>query len=204
MWILQGRLLGRIFHHRNGSFYLLYDFSLNAGDSWQTIAPYPSPFTLSGNSPDTILEVVVDSISSITISGIAKKVMYVHSDSNSINDIFIDRSNNKWIATFLGVYVYNDSGIVLSNKNELSKNDSEIQIFPNPFNESISLITQYEIVLYSIYSSNGERIKIQEIKQTGIPTHIIVINLGDLVSGLYFIELRSVNDYSLLKKIIKL
>ena len=73
---------GRVFHYRNGSLYILYDFSLNAGDSWQTIAPYPSLFTLSGNSPDTIVEVVVDSISTITISGIAKKVMYVHSDSN--------------------------------------------------------------------------------------------------------------------------
>lgn len=73
---------GKVYKYRYGSFYTLFDFSLTPGQSWQTIAPYPSPFTLSGNPPDTIVQIIVDSISSLVISGVTKKLLYVHSVAN--------------------------------------------------------------------------------------------------------------------------
>lgn len=207
---------GRVYHYRNGSFYLLYDFSLNAGDSWQTIAPYPSPFSLLGNPPDTIVEVVVDSISTITISGIAKKVMYVHSDSNDwyfLNPIIED------IGSFGGLfpYIYDwldfdipllrcysdsllqyETGIIslcdtiLNSVDEFGGgNFSDIVLYPVPVNERLNFQfnSSVKIESFLLYDEVGR------IMMKGEGQELIGgISMVNYSSGIYFIQLLTSNS----------
>jgi len=53
------------------------------GDTWQISVPYPSPYILvSLTSPDTIVTIIVDSVSSKIINGSSRKLQYVHSKNN--------------------------------------------------------------------------------------------------------------------------
>lgn len=204
---------GRVYHYRNGSFYLLYDFSINAGDSWQTIAPYPSPFTGSGNPPDTIVEVVVDSVSTITISGITKKVMYVHSDSNDwyfLNPIIEDIGSAggffPYIYDWLDFEIpllrcYSDSllhyetGIIsqcdtiLNSVDEFGgDNFAEVVLYPIPVNELLNFQfnSSVKIESFLLYDKVGRLIMKgagQELKEG--------ISMLNYSSGIYFIHLLS-------------
>ena len=200
---------GRVYDYKYGSFYLLYDFSLNQGGVWQTIAPYPSPFTLSGNPPDTIVNILVDSVSYRTISGISKKIMYVHSISNDwyfLNPIIEDIGSSGGLYPFIYDWsdfeipllrCYNDSNIqyqvdpnfscdsILNEVND-SKTEvlNEIRVFPNPASDFIffNLHRKDEVKYFLIYN------------ELGVLTHIgnseEIVNgifVGDYSSGMYCI-----------------
>lgn len=73
----------KIYHFTNGQFYKLYDYNLLPGDTWQISVPYPSPYiVISMTSPDTVVTIKVDSISSTLIDGQLRKLQYVHSINN--------------------------------------------------------------------------------------------------------------------------
>lgn len=215
---------GRVYHYRNGSFYLLYDFSLNAGDSWQTIAPYPSPFTGSGNPPDTIVEVVVDSVSTITISGISKKVMYVHSDSNDwyfwnpvIEDIGSAGGLFPYIYDWLDFEIpflrcYNDSilqydtevnfpcdTLLNSIENFEKSNLEEIILYPLPVNERLNFLfnSSEKIDRFLLFDEVG-RLMMKGDEQE-LKGGISMVNYS---SGIYFIQLLTENRPRSLKFVI--
>jgi hypothetical protein len=73
---------GKVFNYFVNDFYTLYDFNAQPGDTWSVVVPYPSPFSQGPNPPDSIVTIVVDSISTTMISGQNLKTLYVHSDSN--------------------------------------------------------------------------------------------------------------------------
>ena len=74
---------GKIFNFTSGQFYKLYDYNLMPGDTWQISVPYPSPYiVISMTSPDTVVTIKVDSISSTLIDGQLRKLQYVHSINN--------------------------------------------------------------------------------------------------------------------------
>ncbi len=71
----------KVFHFMNDTFYTLYNFNAMPGDTWTVAVPFPSPFA-SLNPPDTLVKIVVDSVSTITIQSQILRTLYVHSDSN--------------------------------------------------------------------------------------------------------------------------
>jgi len=214
---------GKVYHYRSGSFYLLYDFTLNPGDSWQTIAPYPSPFTISGNPPDTIVQIVVDSVSTITISGISKKVMYVHSNFNDwlfLNPIIEDIGSAGGLFPFIYDWMdfeipllrcYSDSILIydaepnypcdtLVNKvNEATDFSTPIFITPNPADQNINLHIPDDgkIERFVIYNEFGKM-----VYQHNLENSTKEIFTGSFPDGIYFARAFKKNEVTSIKIVI--
>lgn len=202
---------GRVYNYRYGSFYTLFDFSLSPGQSWYTIAPYPSPFTLSGNPPDTIVQIYVDSVSSQVISGITKKLLYVHSVSNDwyfLNPIIEDIGSmgglHPFIYDWMDVEIpllrcYNDSAIQFQVDasiscelliNDISENGIEpiARIFPNPTDHylKIEFSTLKKDLRFIIINQNGQTVYKGNGSNNGES-----VDVGNLPSGMYSIVIFS-------------
>lgn len=79
----------------------------------------------------------------------------------------------------------------------LLKNDI-IQIYPNPSNTTIRLITDFELASdYKIYSINGVLIENAHLDDTQS------INIQSLESGIYLLEIKLINHTKVLLKFIK-
>ena len=108
---------GKIYHYRSGQFYKLYDYNLMPGDTWQISVAYPSPFaTISITSPDTIVDIVVDSTGYQMIDGQSRKLQYVHSVNNNwyfLNPIIEGIGSSGGFFPF--IYDWLDNDIPLGN-----------------------------------------------------------------------------------------
>lgn len=78
---------------------------------------------------------------------------------------------------------------------ETSFNSNNIIISPNPVNEILNIISDYEISMYRIYDVNGKL-----VLSSSINTQLI--NVNKLANGMYFLELN-INNTKLFKRFIK-
>lgn len=202
---------GKVYNYHYGSFYILFDFSLSPGQSWQTIAPYPSPFTMSGNPPDTMVQIIVDSVSSEIISGITKKLLYVHSVANDwyfLNPIIEDIGSMGGLYPFIYDWMdveiplfrcYNDSTIqyqvdagipceMLLNNVLENENVWNIRIFPNPSDNylNIDFIKKEKNSFFVIINELGLTVYRGSSTETSQ-----VLNTESFPSGIYSIVIFS-------------
>lgn len=213
---------GRIFHFTTGQFYKLYDFNLMPGDTWQVSVPFPSPYTaISMTSPDTLVTIIVDSVSTTMINGHQRKLQYVHSKNN---DWYFFNPIIEGIGSAGGFFpftydwqdndipflrCYNDSLIFYqANSNfpcdtlidDVSEPDiSQVVLFPNPAHDQ--LIVSYEstqpLIQISIFDCQGR----EWIRQTNSDIEgKEIVNISQLSPGYYFCEIS--NKY--FKRIIKI
>ncbi|MBI9038590.1 MAG: T9SS type A sorting domain-containing protein [Bacteroidales bacterium] len=66
--------------------------------------------------------------------------------------------------------------------------DEEILVFPNPATESISIISQNEIIKVSIFNCSGQSVYEKKINEVNIQ-----INTSDFDSGIYIIRIETIN-----------
>jgi hypothetical protein len=91
--------------------------------------------------------------------------------------------------------------ILLSSKDELTSQDNQISVYPNPAKDNFTIVlnqTQNEDGLVSIFSTNGELIK----NQLFFETNIIDIDAKDIPSGLYILKVELKNGKPFFKKVI--
>ena len=87
----------------------------------------------------------------------------------------------------------------LSNKNEII-NLNALSVFPNPTSENINItLAQPEKIRISIFNSLGIQVKNTRIENA---QYINNIELADLCSGVYFVEIKG-NNWITTRKIIK-
>jgi len=83
------------------------------------------------------------------------------------------------------------------NTNEISVNDTKIQIFPNPAKDNITILCPKNIQLKKVCIYNQEGRKLL-CKKDGEKT----IDVSEFQSGLYFIEIKTINGIIMKKLII--
>jgi hypothetical protein len=128
---------GKVYNYFINDFYTLYDFNAQPGDTWTVVMPYPSPFA-SWNNPDSLVKIIVDSISTTVIGGQSLKTLYVHSDSNDwyfLNPIIENIGSMSGLFPY--IYDWMDSDLPLLRCYE----DSTIYFQTNPSVDCELLIT---------------------------------------------------------------
>ncbi|MCH8942356.1 MAG: T9SS type A sorting domain-containing protein [Bacteroidetes bacterium] len=112
-------------------------------------------------------------------------------------DITVDRNNNIWIATNVGVLQFNPYGIVTDVEDENSvnipKEFSLSQNYPNPFNPETAIsyqLSAFSFVSLKVFDVLGREVAtlVNEEKPAG--TYTINFNAEGLSSGVYFYRLQ--------------
>lgn len=215
---------GKVYHYMNNTFYTLYNFNAMPGDTWTVAVPFASPFCMSSlNLCDSLVRIIVDSVSTITIQSQMLKTLYVHSDSNDwyfLNPII---ENIGSVGGFFP-YIYNwfdfdipylrcyqdtlisyqtnfsvtapcDS-LISSIENITDAN--YVNVFPNPvtgkFNIKVESSQPSEIIIYDMASR-------KILQQNFINT--VSLNTEQLAKGLYLYEVRDKNGLCKKGKIVK-
>jgi hypothetical protein len=208
----------KVYYFFNDTFRLLYDFSLNKGD---TLYSYQPTF----DSNVALNRYVIDSINYIQITGKLIKRQYLHTiDSTQLSDnryfflsgdILEGIGNTTYMfgETFytfdvFGPYLkcYSDSEISYSVTNcdsLISINESDqsqrIQIYPNPTLDEIILnYSGHQPFDIEIINSLG----VKMMEQNKLSSDMNPINVEALESGIYFLVLKG-DKIRLVRKFIK-
>ncbi len=198
-----------LFDSHQQQFVKIYDFNLNTGDTLR----YKLSFL---NTIDTTSAYVIDSIGSTVINGKTLKVQFTHCimQFNPYplyfmcgkmiegvgSDFFLFPQNTNqdplnsqlrcYSDTSIGYYntgiVSNCDSIVNSVKEEYNTND--VQVFPNPANNSITFNTDsYQDFNLTIFNAIG-----QAVLQKQLTTSITTLNIQGFQQGMYYYQL--IND----------
>lgn len=200
-----------VFFYADNQFNLLYDFGAIKGDT--IVLEY-------FETNDGLLKVIIDSVSTIDINGLERKIQYVTSgDGISIefaNEIIegigsshflfptYDNTHNGKLRCYEdntiglfknpfyygGIYAGPCDFITSITDNE---NIAQMNIYPNPFLGRIEVSGLNGIVNYSIVSINGRTVLTGRIKPKE------PIDLSGLESGVYFMQIGQFK----IRKIIK-
>ena len=91
------------------------------------------------------------------------------------------------------------------NVNDLSKGISEVNIFPNPFSENLTvnfLLEKTAVVEWEIVAMNGQALLKNELEKSEGQNNFEIQNLGDLPQGIYFLKIRTADNF-IIKKIVR-
>ncbi len=91
-----------------------------------------------------------------------------------------------------------DNIVVELNTESISENTISLNIYPNPVNDKLYIVTEDEVEDVVVYDIYGRRQQLSAI--SGQPS---VIDVADLKSGIYFIKINT-NEGNIVKRIIKL
>lgn len=193
----------------NGHEEVYYNFHLQVGDT----------FTFPPSSMMPYLEVIVDSVTTEFIFGQTRKVIKFdflnmdwiegvgsttgllygdlwYWDCNQYLNCFYDGTDTYLGEGFDSCYIYNGTiGI-----NSFSKT-SELNIYPNPTNGSINVKITTAKKNFKIYVLNSLGLIVKQIENLNT-TNNIEINVEDLYSGIYFLQLHFDDKTVVTKKII--
>ncbi|MDF3028998.1 MAG: Secretion system C-terminal sorting domain [Fluviicola sp.] len=182
------------FQADTGVYYLLYDFSLEVGDTAYTDdlgAGPPHPVT-------------VDSITMEEIYGVMLKHFYLSNSDiivekiGSLQGLFRPYSRsfeiNQYLCSYYGFfltaglstqYSYNmencPSGLGLET-NEMNA----VNAYPNPANDKLTITTKLPVLEYHLYSAAGTVVEIPNVMQE----NKLELVVSGLPSGIYFLELK--------------
>lgn len=190
-----------VFFYADNNFNLLYDFGANKGDT--IILEY-------FDTQDGKLKLIIDSVSTIDINGVERKIQYVTSgDGISIefaNEIIegigsshflfptYDNSQNGKLRCYeddiVGLFKnpffyggeYSGECDFITNITD-KKYKSQLEIYPNPFSNSIEIVGLQSNTALSIINSNGSIVMESKISQNE------KIDLTPLEKGIYFIRI---------------
>lgn len=197
----------KIYHFTNGQFYKLYDYNLLPGDTWKISVPYSSPYIgMSLTSPDTIVTIEVDSVSSTLIDGKLRKLQYVHSINNDwyfLNPIIEGIGSSGGLFPYIYDWqdfdipllrCYTDSSLIYQRSfnfpcdtfiNDINENGiMGMTVYPNPTNDliRISLLpnhSQFQIIVIDTQGRECLHRKIQYGEQS------VVLDVHNLTGGIY-------------------
>ncbi len=207
---------GIVYEFVNGQFSTLYNFNAVQGDTWNISVPYPSPFA-SGNPPDTIVTIYVDSTSSTIISGQSKKILYVHSLNNDwlfrnpiIESIGGSGGVHPFIYGWMDIDIpylrcYSDSLIsyqnpqafpcdsLVSSVSDDFNGANNFLIYPNPALSFLEIIKVKPISDMKICMNNilGQSQRINIISEN---EYSLRLDVCELSSGVYYIILQLGNE----------
>lgn len=189
---------GKVYNYLINNFYTLYDFNAQPGDTWTVAMPYPSPF-----SGDSLIKIVVDSVTTTIISGQNLKTLYVHSDSSDwyfLNPIIENIGSMSGLFPFIYDWMdsdvpflrcYEDSIIyyqtnpsvdcdsLITSINNISGKNSKVKIWPVPFRDFLNIEnTSSEQLNFTIYNSFGEQILFDSIEMNSMKQISLNVNDG--------------------------
>lgn len=191
--------------------YLAYDFSLNPGDTFTSI------------NGGCIVPMIVDSVDSITLSnGESRKRLFLTSVVWS-TDIWIEGIGSLYGLPYIEIYTCsadfypelicfeendtikyhnsNYSGCFYSAINELSRKNSLLSIYPNPFSDNTTISLSYKQIKLTdamIINSNGQVIR----RYNDIDNYEFKIEKKELNSGIYYIQVTDENSMTQRAKFI--
>ncbi|MGB0840099.1 MAG: two-component regulator propeller domain-containing protein [Chitinophagales bacterium] len=117
--------------------------------------------------------------------------------NNRINHIFIDDQNNKWFSTEVGLAVYHEDGVQISDENVATVYHPQIfleQNIPNPSTNVVRIAYRLEKesdVTLALYAPNGQLVKTLERGQKMEGRHQIEFSVANLTKGLYIYQLQA-------------
>jgi len=123
--------------------------------------------------------------------------------TNHVENIYVDKHNNKWFSTWTGVVIYNEAGVNLTSINKLSS-ECILNVYPNPTSDIITINAKnFTNGNYNISVTNllGQVIKQKEIKINGAGIET-TFDLDGLNAGSYFLIIEG-DGYRKTTKIIK-
>ncbi|MBL0104231.1 MAG: T9SS type A sorting domain-containing protein [Bacteroidetes bacterium] len=121
---------------------------------------------------------------------------------NATTTLWIDRNGNKWVGTYNGVYVFNDSGVVLNGVPEQSPKMNDITLFPNPANSTIGFQSEIDFERYRLLDLEG-RVLRESMMERVSSGQSYFVSVEGLKAGMYLIDLYSDNGLVYRKKITK-
>ncbi len=215
---------GKVYHFMNNSFYTLYDFNAMPGDTWTLSVPFPSPFCgISLYSCDTLVKIVVDSVSTITIQNQPFKTLYVHSVNSDwyfMNPLIQNIGSRGGLFPFIYGFMdidipylrcYQDSLVSYHSGTSLvadcdslisrvahPENQDQVKVFPNPVTEILyveTTLTESNMFVFDISS----RIVLEAQLQRNSS-----LNLSSLSKGIYYYEIKKGNNLVTKGKLIRL
>ena len=109
--------------------------------------------------------------------------------TNNVQNITTDKAGNIYVATMCGgAGVYNENGILLNTENNFTINKN-IEIYPNPASDFITVQTDDFISAIEIWDLQGKLIKNLASAQKHVK-----IDIRDLINGCYIIRFQTFND----------
>ena len=215
----------RVYYLHNGSFRLLYDFSLEKGDTFYSYQTYD------WDTNKSIRKYIIDSVNTIQISGKKLKRQYLHNidldpdlheyyryifrDGEIIERIgfngFMFGTNYAWQEDDFGPYLkcYHDNDIFYKEYSEANCDglygineaiESEVlKLYPNPVNDELFL-NYTGTKPYNIEIINSFGIKMME--QNNLSSASNSFNVKSLQPGIYLLVIKN-DKTSLVKKFLK-
>jgi methionine-rich copper-binding protein CopC len=124
---------------------------------------------------------------------------------NMVDTVYVGLANCSHIDTAINDAIFDQitfNGKTL-NVTESIKNEQTISIFPNPFNNELHLnfnqVQKNDWIHVKLYDLTSKTVFDKSIRNNG--TKSLEINLADLKSGIYFVEINA--DQKHISKIIK-
>lgn len=74
--------------------------------------------------------------------------------SNHIESIYVDPLNNKWLATWTGLIIYNEEGVNVGSKE--NQVESKIKLYPNPVINRLNIRSSESLEKVVIYNLQGQ------------------------------------------------
>jgi hypothetical protein len=215
----------KVYYMHNDTFRLLYDFSLEKGDTFYSFQTYDR------DTNKSIRKYIIDSVNTIQISGKQLKRQYLHNidldpdlhlsyryifrDGEIIERIgfngFMFGSNRNWMSDDFGpgLKCYHDIDLFykryseancdgLDGINEADKSEV-LKLYPNPVNDEL-VVNYTGNKLYNIEIINSLGIKM--MGQNNLSSASNSLNVKSLKPGVYFLIIKN-DKTSLVKKFLK-
>lgn len=112
--------------------------------------------------------------------------------SNTIWDFEIDAFDNIWMATPTGLVVFNEDGIEdigIVPTFESSEQHASLELFPNPTTGNLTVSSQIHFGEYQLLVTDIRGHTVKEQREWA--DYSISVELGDLLPGIYFIQVAS-------------
>ena len=189
----------KVYLYRCNQFYLLYDFNANQGDTIHIVDPE------CGWWDDTLIDVLIDSVTMENIGGVMKKVQYVTSiEGWGIGTKFIESiGSDQYLLPVNGSFsvqigplrCYSDSLInyqLVLDCEELvvgvaeDMEQTEMLIYPNPSSGIFNVAMNAEQAEIEVFSITGQLVERLFLKN-GIGT----INITTQPKGLYLVKMKT-------------
>jgi serine protease AprX len=152
------------------------------------------------------------SLSAPVISGLAACLWQANPEATNMEIFSViqessSRFTNPDTIYGYGIPDFNLADIIYKTRNNnISEEFYSLNIFPNPFNESINIIfySSFEKnVTVTIHDATGRIIKEEKHYVSDSYNELVIDDLSDLSSGLYFLTIKSENSF-VTSKLIKL
>lgn len=216
-----------VFYLRGNQFELLYDFSLDAGDTMNIVTPLP--YDPDGHHPDTMIQVIIESVGEIVVDHDTLRTQEIKINQDAFNSNFwMDGLNIEKIGNtsfllpvhslFCDVFCpiplrcYQDDDIFYKTV-DITCDSTWVVSSTNP-RSALPNILLYPNPLYPGSTMHLEGIKVEEWWVTDVQGRLIIkgesiqgflsIDIPSIIKpGMYFVRMRSDHDVYIRKILVR-